>query len=82
MPTPTLDRLASEGVKLESYYVQPLCSPTRSTIMTGRYPCHTGVGPDVLRIDWPVGVPGREVFLPEKLKQAGYVTRMIGCGAR
>lgn len=36
MRTPTLDRLAAEGRKLEGYYVQPLCSPTRSTIMTGR----------------------------------------------
>jgi hypothetical protein len=33
MKTPTIDRLASEGKKLENYYVQPLCSPTRSTIM-------------------------------------------------
>ncbi|KAG7246048.1 hypothetical protein CRUP_030386 [Coryphaenoides rupestris] len=34
--TPALDRLASEGVKLENYYVQPLCSPSRSQLMTGR----------------------------------------------
>ncbi len=35
--TPTIDALAEEGVKLENYYVQPLCSPTRSQLMTGRY---------------------------------------------
>ena len=35
--TPNLDQLASEGVKLENYYVQPICSPTRSQLMTGRY---------------------------------------------
>lgn len=35
--TPTLDRLATQGVKLENYYVQPLCSPSRSQLMTGRY---------------------------------------------
>ena len=35
--TPQLDKLASEGVKLESYYVQPVCTPTRSQLMTGRY---------------------------------------------
>uniref|UniRef100_A0A3Q2Z7K9 Sulfatase N-terminal domain-containing protein n=1 Tax=Hippocampus comes TaxID=109280 RepID=A0A3Q2Z7K9_HIPCM len=34
--TPTLDRLAAQGVKLENYYVQPLCSPSRSQLMTGR----------------------------------------------
>ncbi len=35
--TPTLDRLAAEGVKLENYYVQPICTPSRSQLMTGRY---------------------------------------------
>ncbi|MEQ2234074.1 hypothetical protein ILYODFUR_028234 [Ilyodon furcidens] len=34
--TPNLDRLAAQGVKLENYYVQPLCSPSRSQLMTGR----------------------------------------------
>lgn len=34
--TPVLDQLAAEGVKLENYYVQPICSPTRSQLMTGR----------------------------------------------
>ena len=35
--TPTLDRLASDGVKLDNYYVQPICSPTRSQLLSGRY---------------------------------------------
>jgi hypothetical protein len=35
--TPELDKLAAGGVKLENYYVQPICSPTRSQLMTGRY---------------------------------------------
>jgi len=34
--TPVLDQLAGEGVKLENYYVQPICSPSRSQLMTGR----------------------------------------------
>lgn len=40
MRTPHLDQLASEGRKLESYYVQPLCSPTRSTIMCVHHAVH------------------------------------------
>ena len=40
--TPNINSLAAEGVILENYYVQPLCTPTRSTLMTGRYPIHTG----------------------------------------
>lgn len=35
--TPVLDRLAKEGVKLENYYVQPVCTPTRGTLMSGMY---------------------------------------------
>lgn len=35
--TPTLDKLAAEGVTLENYYVQPICTPSRSQLITGRY---------------------------------------------
>jgi arylsulfatase A-like enzyme len=41
--TPVLDKLANEGVILEKYYVQPICTPTRSTMLTGRYQIHTGL---------------------------------------
>ena len=40
--TPNLGRLAAAGVILEQSYVQPICTPTRSALMTGRYPIHTG----------------------------------------
>ena len=40
--TPNIDMLASEGVVLNNYYVLPICTPTRSALMTGRYPIHTG----------------------------------------
>ncbi len=35
--TPNLDKLSGQGVRLESYYVQPICTPTRSQLMSGRY---------------------------------------------
>ena len=41
--TPTIDSLAKEGVILDNYYVQPLCTPARGALMTGRYPIHTGM---------------------------------------
>jgi len=41
--TPNIDRLAQSGAIIENHYVQPVCSPTRSTLLTGRYPTHTGV---------------------------------------
>ena len=41
--TPHIDRLAKGGAVLDSFYVQPVCSPTRAALLTGRYPTHTGV---------------------------------------
>ena len=35
--TPNLDKLADEGIKLENYYIQPICTPTRSQLLSGRY---------------------------------------------
>lgn len=41
--TPNLDALSSEGVRLSNYMVQPVCSPSRAAIMTGRYPIAYGL---------------------------------------
>jgi hypothetical protein len=41
--TPNLDKLAQEGARLEQFYVQPMCTPTRAALMTGRYPCRYGL---------------------------------------
>ena len=41
--TPNIDRLANEGIRLQQYYVQRVCSPTRSAIIAGRYPYHMGL---------------------------------------
>ncbi|XP_035668426.1 arylsulfatase B-like isoform X1 [Branchiostoma floridae] len=76
--TPNLDRLASEGVKLENYYVQPICSPSREQLMTGRYQIHYGLQHSVITHDRPHGLPLDEVTLPQKLKDNGYSTHLVG----
>ena len=40
--SPNLAKLAEKGIILENHYVQPICTPTRSALMTGYYPIHTG----------------------------------------
>ena len=76
--TPHLDALASAGVVLDSYNVQPICSPTRSALMTGRYPALLGTQANVIFWDTPWAVPLNHTFLPELLQDAGYQTALFG----
>ncbi len=75
--TPNIDRLAREGAVLKSFYVQPVCSPTRAALMTGRYATHTGVY-NVVRPGAPWGLPLEERILPQVLKSVGYTTAICG----
>jgi arylsulfatase A-like enzyme len=73
--TPQLDALARQGVRLNAFYVSPVCAPTRASLLTGRYNFRTGVvdtylGRALLR-------PG-EVTLAQMLAQAGYRTGIFG----
>ena len=76
--TPNIDRLASEGVRLEQFYVQPVCSPTRSSLMTGRYPMRYGLQVGVVRPWAQYGLPLEERTLAQALKGAGYKTAIYG----
>jgi arylsulfatase A-like enzyme len=76
--TPSLDRLAAAGARLDQFYVQPVCSPTRAAFMTGRYPIRHGLHIGVVRPWARYGLPLDERTLPQALKSAGYVTAITG----
>lgn len=75
--TPNLDKIARGGTILKSFYVQPVCSPTRSTLMSGRYPSHTGVY-SVVRPHAQWGLKLEEQTLAQVLRGAGYETAITG----
>lgn len=75
LTTPNLDRVGTESVQFSQFQVCPVCSPTRSSLMTGRYNYRTGVVDTYLgrSMMWP-----DEVTLAEMLKPAGYTTGIFG----
>lgn len=75
--TPEIDALAHGGAVIESHYVQPVCSPTRSALMTGRYPTRTGVY-TIVRPGAKWGLPLNERTLANALRDAGYTTAIAG----
>ncbi len=76
--TPSLDRIANEGVQLDRFYTTPICSPTRAALMTGRDPMRLGVAYAVIMPWHNHGIHPEETFLPELFLEAGYQTAMIG----
>jgi arylsulfatase A-like enzyme len=76
--TPNIDKLAASGARLEQFYVQPLCTPTRSSLMTGRYPMRQGLQWGVIKPQAQYGLPLDERTLPQALKEAGYFTAIDG----
>lgn len=75
LQTPNMDRLASEGVRLDQFHVDPTCSPTRAALMTGRYSgrvgvWHTVMGRNMVRED--------ETMISEVFRDAGYRTGIFG----
>jgi arylsulfatase A-like enzyme len=75
--TPNIDRLAKSGTIIDSHYVQPVCSPTRSALLTGRYPTRTGVY-TIVSPGAPWGLPLAERTLADALRSAGYRTALTG----
>jgi arylsulfatase A-like enzyme len=76
--TPNLDKLAAAGAVLKQFYVQPVCSPTRAALMTGRYPMRYGLQVGVIRPWAKYGLPLEERILPQALQEVGYTTAICG----
>lgn len=76
--TPHLDKLAKAGTVLDAFYVQPVCSPTRAALMTGRYPMRHGLQVGVVRPWAQYGLPLEERTLAQALSDAGYATAICG----
>lgn len=76
--TPEIDRLAARGARLEHFYVQPVCTPTRAAFMTGRYPMRLGMSLGVIKPSSVYGLPLEERTLPQALREVGYATALTG----
>ncbi|MDZ4289712.1 MAG: arylsulfatase [Prosthecobacter sp.] len=76
--TPHLDKLAKTGAILDQFYVQPVCSPTRAALLTGRYPMRLGLQVGVIRPWADYGLPLTERTLPQALQEVGYQTAIVG----
>ena len=76
--TPTLDQLARDGARLEQYYAQPMCTPSRAALLTGRYPQRYGLQTLVIPSAGTYGLATDEFLLPQALKDVGYDTAIVG----
>jgi len=76
IPTPRIDALAQEGLRMTNFNVESQCVPTRSAIMTGRLPIRSGT--NKVTYGLPYGMAPWEYTLPELLSDAGYSTALFG----
>ena len=82
-PTPRIDRLANEGIRLNNYCVESQCTPTRSAIMTGRQSVRSGTYRIPFAGEGAAGLAPWEYTIAELLSDAGYATALFGkwhCG--
>ncbi|WP_047817580.1 arylsulfatase B [Rhodopirellula islandica] len=75
--TPNIDRLASESVILNRFYVTPICSPTRAGVLTGLYPFRFGMWGGVVSPTKRHGLPPELETIPERLSKLGYEHRAM-----
>ncbi|KAH7646288.1 arylsulfatase b-like protein [Dermatophagoides farinae] len=78
IPTPNIDLLASSGVIMNNYYVSPLCSPSRSALLTGLNPIRTGMQVGVIAASQPYGLPLNYTTMGQHFQRLGYRTHVVG----
>jgi arylsulfatase A-like enzyme len=81
--TPNLDQMAADGVRMETFYAMPLCTPTRVALMTGQYGFHNGfLGMSNPAFRPPKDSPQASIFnhftIGDLMKSAGYATAQVG----
>ena len=77
VPTPNIDRIAKEGLRLTSFYAQPSCTAGRAAFLTGQLPVRTGLT-TVGTPGSPAGLQKEDITLAEILKSQGYATAQFG----
>ena len=77
MPTPRIDQLANEGMRLTQFFVEAGCTPTRSGLLTGRYSPRMGLGSIIIN-GTPSTLQADEMTMAELFKSKGYATGMTG----
>lgn len=75
--TPTIDRLAGQGVRLNQFYTYSTCTPTRAAFFTGEAPSRSGIVYPI-QSDDHYGIPAEKETLPEVFRANGYQTALIG----
>jgi hypothetical protein len=76
--TPSIDRIAREGVELDRFYAAPICSPTRAALMTGRDPPKVGIANDQIHPWYSAGLSPNELTIADVSRSDGYQTGLVG----